>query len=52
MLTEALLGIGASKGGKAQEIAEAFQTERFIATENGNYQAIEDVARSLGIIEQ
>ena len=52
MLTEALLGIDASKGGKAQEIAEAFQTERFIATENGNYQAIEDVARSLGIIEQ
>ena len=50
-LTEALLGIDASKGGKAQEIAEAFQTDRFIATSNENYEAIEDVARSLGVIE-
>ena len=50
-LTDALLSIDASKGGKAQEIAEAFQTERFIATNNENYQSIEDVARSLGIIE-
>ena len=50
-LTEALLSIDASKGGKAQEIAEAFQTDRFIATSNENYQAIEDVARTLGIIE-
>ena len=50
-LTNALLGIDASKGGKAQEIAEAFQTDRFIATSNENYQAIEDVARSLGVIE-
>ena len=50
-LTDALLSIDASKGGKAQEIAEAFQTDRFIATNNENYQAIEGVARSLGIIE-
>ena len=50
-LTNALLGIDASKGGKAQEIAEAFQTDRFIATSNENYEAIEDVARSLGVIE-
>ena len=50
-LTDALLSIDASKGGKAQEIAEAFQTDRFIATSNENYQAIEGVARSLGIIE-
>ena len=50
-LTDALLSIDASKGGKAQEIAEAFQTDRFIATNNDNYQAIEDVARALGIIE-
>ena len=50
-LTDALLSIDASKGGKAQEIAEAFQTERFIATNNDNYQAIEEVARALGIIE-
>ena len=50
-LTDALLSIDASKGGKAQEIAEVFQTDRFIATDNENYQAIEGVARSLGIIE-
>ena len=50
-LTDALLSIDASKGGKAQEIAEAFQTDRFIATNNDNYQAIEEVARALGIIE-
>ncbi len=50
-LREALLAIDVSKGGVAKEIAEAFQTDRFIATENGNYQAIEDVARSLGVIE-
>lgn len=51
-LTNALIGIDASKGGQAREIAEAFQTDRFIETENGNYRAIEEVARSLGIIEQ
>ena len=50
-LTDALLSIDTSKGGKAQEIAEAFQTDRFIATNNENYQAIEDVARDLGVIE-
>ena len=50
-LKDALLSIDASKGGVAKEIAEAFQTDRFIATGNENYQAIEDVARSLGIIE-
>ena len=50
-LKDALLGIDTSKGGKAKEIAEAFQTDRFIETSNENYQAIEDVARSLGIIE-
>ena len=50
-ITDALLSIDASKGGKAQEIAEAFQTDKFISTSNDNYQAIEDVARSLGVIE-
>ncbi len=33
------------------EILELFSTERFIATENDNYQAIEQVARELGIIQ-
>lgn len=33
------------------EILELFSTERFIATNNDNYQAIESVARELGIIQ-
>ncbi|MDA0263897.1 MAG: putative selenate ABC transporter substrate-binding protein [Chloroflexi bacterium] len=33
------------------EILELFSTERFIATENANYAAIESVARVLGIIK-
>ena len=33
------------------EILELFSTERFIETENANYQAIESVARELGIIQ-
>lgn len=33
------------------EILELFSTERFIATNNENYQAIESVARELGIIQ-
>ena len=33
------------------EILELFSTERFIATENDNYQAIEKVARELSIIQ-
>ena len=47
----ALLGISAPAGGAAQEIAEAFQTDSFVATDNANYTAIEAVARSLGIVE-
>ncbi len=50
-VTNALLGVDASRGGRAQEIAEAFQTDRFVATNNDNYRAIEDVARELGVIE-
>ncbi|MDA0799229.1 MAG: putative selenate ABC transporter substrate-binding protein [Chloroflexi bacterium] len=51
-LTQALLGIDASKGPVEADIAEAFQTDGFIATSNENYQAIEDVAVDLGIIER
>ena len=49
---EALLAIDASKGGRERSVAEAFQTDRFIPTRNENYEAIEDVARQLGIIEE
>ena len=45
---EALLALNTAEHG---EILELFSTERFIATENANYQAIESVARELGIIQ-
>ena len=44
---EALLELNADEN---QEILELFSTRRFISTRNDNYQAIEDVARELGII--
>ncbi len=43
----ALLALNPSDHG---EILELFSTEKFIATTNSNYQAIEDVARGLGLI--
>jgi phosphonate transport system substrate-binding protein len=33
------------------EILELFQAEGFIESNNDNYQAIEDVAKGLGIIQ-
>ena len=50
-LREALLKIDAAGAGEQQRIMEAFQAERFIETDNNNYQAIERVARSLDIIK-
>ena len=50
LIRAALLAIDVSRGGRAQAIAEAFQTDRFIATANENYRPIEEVARELGII--
>ena len=44
----ALLALNPQEHG---EILELFSTERFIATENDNYQAIESVARELGVIQ-
>ena len=44
----ALLALNPQEHG---EILELFSTERFIATENDNYRAIESVARELGIIQ-
>ena len=45
---EALLALSAEEHG---EILDLFSTERFIVTENDNYQAIEEVARGLGMIK-
>jgi len=50
-LTNALLALDASNGGADQEIMDAFQASIFVPTTNEKYQAIESVARSLGIIE-
>jgi len=47
-IQKALLELDAEEN---QEILSLFSTERFISTENNNYQAIEDVARDLGIIK-
>ena len=49
-LREALLEINGANGGREKQIMEAFQADRFIETNNDNYQAIESVARRLGII--
>ena len=45
-LQEALLGIN----GSHQEIRELFQTDSFVASNNDNYRSIEEIAKSLGII--
>ncbi len=50
-LRDALLSLDASNGGRQAEIMRAFQDERFIPSTAENYTAIENVARSLGIIE-
>ena len=44
----ALLALNTAEHG---EILELFSTDQFIPTENANYQAIESVARELGIIQ-
>ena len=50
-IRNALLDLNAADGGIEQEIMEAFDSQRFIPTNNDNYNAIEQVARDLGIIE-
>ena len=50
-LRKALLELAASDGGLEQEIMQAFDSDKFIPTNNENYAAIEQVARDLGVIE-
>lgn len=53
-IVDALLAVSTSDHDAAAEIMETFGGSApggFIATENGNYQAIEEVARTLGIIQ-
>ncbi len=47
-LQEALLDLNTAEHG---EILELFSAEKFIVTNNANYQAIEDVGRELGLIK-
>ncbi len=45
--------LGMDEGGpQARRILQLFEDEAFIETDNGNYGAIEDVARDLGLLEQ
>ena len=46
-IQQALLALGAEDN---QKILDLFNTSQFVATENDNYQAIEEVARGLGFI--
>jgi phosphonate transport system substrate-binding protein len=48
-VTEALLSMHETEAGR--EILEMFDAERFIPTENANYETIEQVARELEMIE-
>ena len=50
-LLKALLALSSADGGLEQEIMAAFDSARFISTNNENYTDIEQVARDLGIIE-
>ena len=47
-IQQALLKLNPEEHG---EILELFSTEKFIVTNNGNYQPLEDVARSLGMFQ-
>jgi phosphonate transport system substrate-binding protein len=50
-IVDAMLAIDPANGGIEAEIYEAFESSRFIATRNENYDAIEAIGRQLGLIE-
>lgn len=49
-ITTALLRLSLDLGENETELLNLFQTDRFIKTENTNYDAIREVAESLGIV--
>ena len=51
-VVDALFKLNASNSGRDAEIMNAFQADWFIPTNNENYQAIEKIARDLGIISE
>jgi phosphonate transport system substrate-binding protein len=50
-IIDAMLAIDPANGGIEKEIFDAFEQSKFIATQNSNYDAIEDIGRDLGLIE-
>ncbi len=50
-IKQAFLKLNASNGETEKKIMDAFDAKNFIPTTNDNYKAIEDVARSLGIVQ-
>jgi phosphonate transport system substrate-binding protein len=50
-IKEAILSMSPDKGGDQAEVLKFFQTDKFIETKNENYKAIEEVAKSLGMIK-
>ena len=51
-VVDAVLQLNAANGDRDKEIMDAFQADRFIPTNNENYQPIEIIARDLGLIEE
>jgi phosphonate transport system substrate-binding protein len=49
-ITDALLALAPDDNADVAEMLELFGTDRFIATNNDNYQAIREVAEDLGIL--
>ena len=49
-IAAALFRLSADLGAAEAELLERFQTDTFVATENANYEAIREVAESIGII--
>lgn len=50
-IEEALLALSASMGDDEAELLQLFQTDSFVETSNGNYEAIRATAERLGIIQ-
>lgn len=50
-IIETLLTMHESDGEQSQRVLDLFEAERFVATEDANYEAIADVARDLELIE-
>lgn len=50
-IKEAILSMSLENGKEQEEVLKFFQTDKFIETKNENYKAIEEVAKSLGMVK-